>query len=384
MNQKLISSPGVLGLLCFIILAPSCEEQNLLPETGYNWPEKERSYWPTRGWETAPMEEHQVDPEKMNKADRFAGADPLARALIVVKDGYLVFEKYYGDGDTARCSNLWSVTKSFSSALVGILLDQDYVVSTHQLMAALMPDYPQFNDITLHHVLTMSTGLKWEEEGKPWVDWIFSDDWVAEALARGSFTEPGKTFKYSSGNSHFLTALIHYKTGMSTGSFARQYLFDPLGIEFEELEDKITYTSWEEYLEPLDHTWRKDPLGIETASFGLYLTAREMAKLGYLYLNRGKWENRPLISESWIDLSTREYMTDIYGRYSYGYQWFITLVDGVPSFLASGFGGQIIGVVPALDLVVVIKYDAEDPVDPAAGTAHDDMHLFDLVVQAVK
>jgi CubicO group peptidase (beta-lactamase class C family) len=298
MNRKLISSPGVLSLLCFIFLAPSCDDQVLLPETGYNWPEKERSYWPTSGWIAAPMEEHQVDPEKMIKGDQFAGANPLARALLVVKDGYLVFEKYYGDGDTARCSNLWSVTKSFSSALVGILIDQDYVVSTHQLMASLMPDYPQFDEITLHHVLTMSTGLNWEEEGKPWVDWVFSDDWVAEALSRGSFSEPGKTFKYSSGNSHFLTALVHCRTGMSTGSFARQYLFNPLGIDFEELEEQITYTRWEDYLEPLDHTWRKDPQGIETASFGLYLTARDMAKFGFLYLNKGKWENRALISES--------------------------------------------------------------------------------------
>ena len=383
MNRKLIPSPVLLALLCFIFLAPSCEEQVILPETGYSWPEKERSYWPTGGWISAPMEEHQVDPGKMNKADRFAGADPLARALLVVKDGYLVFEKYYGDGDTARCSNLWSVTKSFSSALVGMLIDQNYAASPQQLMAGLMPDYPQFNEITLHHVLTMATGLNWEEEGKPWVDWIFSDDWVAEALSRGSFSEPGKFFKYSSGNSHFLTALVHYSTGMSTGSFARQYLFAPLGIEYQELEEEITYTRWEDYLEPLDHTWRKDPQGIETASFGLYLTARDMAKFGYLYLNRGKWENRSLISENWIDQSTREHMTDIYERYSYGYQWFITLVDGVPSFLASGFGGQIIGVVPSLDLVVVIKYEAEDPVDPVNGSAHDDMHLFDLVVQAV-
>ena len=111
MNRKLIQSPGLLGLLCLLFLAPSCEEQVLLPETGYSWPERERSYWPTGGWKSAPMEEHQVDPGKMEKADRFAGGDPLARALLVVKDGYLVFEKYYGDGNTARCSNLWSVLR---------------------------------------------------------------------------------------------------------------------------------------------------------------------------------------------------------------------------------------------------------------------------------
>ena len=82
--------------------------------------------------------------------------------------------------------------------------------------------------------------------------------------------------------------------------------------------------------------------------------------------------------------SVTEHERDIYGRYSYGHLWYITLVSVKPAFLASGFGGQIIGVVPSLDLVLVLKYEEEDPVHPESGTAHDDMHLFDLVVQSVR
>ena len=108
-----------------------------------------------------------------------------------------------------------------------------------------------------------------------------------------------------------------------------------------------------------------------------------MAKFGFLYLNKGRWENQVLISEKWIEASTAEYVTDVYVRYSYGYQWFITFVAGVPTFLASGFGGQIIAVVPSCDLVVVIKYEAETPVHPSSGTSHDDMHLLELVVRSV-
>ena len=130
-------------------------------------------------------------------------------------------------------------------------------------------------------------------------------------------------------------------------------------------------------------SWRQDTKGIETASFGLYLRARDMAKFGYLYLNRGRWEDRNLISEQWIKKSTKDQVTNIYGRYSYGYQWYITLVGGHPAFLASGYGGQIIGVVPSLDLVVVLKYEAENPEHPVSGTSHDDMHLFELVVESV-
>jgi CubicO group peptidase (beta-lactamase class C family) len=330
------------------------------------------------------MEDHDINPSKMILADQFAENDPLARALLVIKDGYIVFEKYYGDGGVDQSTNLWSVTKSFSSALVGILKDQYIISSTDQLMAELMPAYPEFNDIKLQHVLTQTTGLSWAESGPLWVDWIFSDDWVAAALARGQVTKPGKQFYYSSGNSHFLTALVYYSTNTTPGNIAKEQLFDPMGIQFDTLAQPIVYYSWSDYLTRLSQTWRRDPQGIETASFGLYLTARDMAKFGFLYLNRGRWDDQVLLSEDWVRTSTKDHVTDIYGRYSYGYQWYITLVGGHPAFLASGFGGQIIGVVPSMDLVVVLKYEAENPEHPKPGTAHDDINLFELVVESVK
>ena len=157
-----------------------------------------------------------------------------------------------------------------------------------------------------------------------------------------------------------------------------------MGIEFELQDKNKIYNSWEEYLDPMHQSWRTDNQGIECASFGLYLTARDMAKFGFLYLNRGKWDDQQLISEEWVLESTLDHVTNVYGRYSYGYQWFLTLIDEEPAFLASGFGGQIIGVVPSLDMVVVLKYEAENPVHPASGSEHDDMHLFELLVKAAK
>ncbi|MBT8220940.1 MAG: beta-lactamase family protein [Bacteroidia bacterium] len=363
----------------------SCDTNHIIlePKYGYGWKTVERPYWPTQAWQTAPMDEHDISAEKMRIADEFAANDQYARALLVVKDGYLVFEKYYGDGGVDQSTNLWSVTKSFSSALVGILMDEYFVSSTNQRMADLMPDYPEFQDITLHHALTHTTGLDWQETGLPWVQWVFSPDWVTSALARGQDHRPGKKFKYSSGNSHFLTSLVQTKTGIAPGMLAKEHLFDPMGIPFTILDLPITYYNWDDYKRPLHQTWRKDTKGIETAGFGLYLTARHMAKLGYLYLNKGRWEDQQLLSESWVESSVREYQTNIYDRYSYGYQWWITSIAGYPSFLASGWGGQIIGIVPSLDLVVVLKYEAEGAVDPVSGTAHDDIRLFELVVEAV-
>ena len=377
-----------LGLIFFsvLLILLSCskdEDRIIVPEDGYDWPNTTRDYWPTEGWQTAELQDHQMRVSSMDRANAFAENDPLARALLVVKDGYLVYENYYGSGGPNESTNLWSVTKSFTSALVGFMMDDGILTSTDARMADLMPDYPEFGEITLQHVLTHTTGLKWAEEGPLWVEWIFSDDWVAHALARGLERQPGSRFKYSSGNTHFLTALVHHKGGINPGELAKNRLFDPLGIPFETLEEPIEYRSWNDYILPLPQRWRRDPQGIETASFGLYLTARDMAKFGYLYLNRGRWENRQLLSQSWVETSTKDHERNIYGRYSYGYQWYLTYVDGEPAFLASGFGGQIIGVVPSLDLVVVLKYEAENGRHPEPGTSHDDMKLFELVVEAV-
>ena len=374
-------------LLTLIFLVNGCGSDSaeiIVPaEEGYDWPSTERDYWPTEGWREAPMEQHNLDPEKMQKAEDFANRDELSKALLVVRNGYVVYEKYFHGGSVEQSSNTWSVTKSFTSALVGLIWDRQMIESTDQFMRDLMPEYPQFHEIRLHHALTNTTGLSWKEEGPLWVEWIFSEDWVAHALERGQIAEPGEKFYYSSGNSQFLTALVEEKTGQSPGVIAKRDLFDPLGIEFHPLEEPIQYTRWEDYMEPLSQTWRRDPMGIETAGFGLYLTARDMAKFGYLYLNRGRWEDQRILSEDWVKASTSEQVTNIYGRYSYGYQWYITLVAGEPSFLASGYGGQIIGVVPSLDLVVVLKYEAEDPVHPVSGSKHDDMRLFELVVRSV-
>ncbi len=372
-------------LISFILLWCGCaKDPFILPETGLVWPDKQRSYWPTAGWKQLPMSTLHVDSLDMLKADAFARADPLSRCLLVIKEGYIVFEAYYNDGDIDASTNVWSVTKSVTSALVGHVYDAGFISDTDTLMKGLMPDYPDFNDISLHHVLTQSTGLSWVESGPLWVDWILADDWVQSALDRGFVHEPGTVFHYSSANSHFLSALIFEITGQTPGLLAKTMLFDPLGISFHTVEVQPDYDTWSDYIVPFDQSWHRDPKGIECASFGLFLTARDMAKIGYLYLNRGMWDGQPVISDEWIRLSVTEHVTDIYDRYSYGYQWWITKVNGVPAFLASGYGGQMIGIVPSLDLVVVLKYEAENPQHPVQGTAHDDMYLFDLVVKAVQ
>jgi CubicO group peptidase (beta-lactamase class C family) len=332
--------------------------ESIVPITGYTWPQVERDYWPTAGWRNGPPEQHGLDPERLAIADATAERDPYFRSLLVVKDGELVFERYYHGGSRDQRTEVWSVTKSFTSALVGIAIDQGFIGGVGKPMVDLLPEYPAFGAMTLEDVLTHRTGLAWDEDSQE--SWILSEDWIGEALDRGFVSESGHELLYSSANSHFLSAVLLAATGESPGRFAEKRLFVPLGIEFAEAPTIGPYTNWQQLHEPLDGTWRRDNKGLEIGAFGLRLTALEMAKFGFLYLNRGRWEGQPVVSDEWVDISTRDHVlrSDTVG---FGYHWMVVERAGQIAFDADGWGGQSISVIPALDMVIVTKCDAVDP-----------------------
>ena len=333
-------------------------EGHIVPATGFEWPESDRAYWPTTSWRSATPEQHGIDPNKLAIANGIAEEDPFFRSLLVVRDGYLVFENYYHGGSQDQRTEVWSVTKSFTSALVGIAIDEGHISGTDGLMADLLPDYPGFGKMTIENVLTHETGLAWDEGSQE--TWIQAPDWIAEALGRGYVTEPGQALLYSSANSHFLSALIKETTGFSPGPYAEDRLFTPLGIEFVPAQRMDRYTSWQQLHEPIDGTWRQDNSGLEIGAFGLRLTGREMAKFGFLYLNRGVWDGKTIVSKAWVGQSTRDHVlrSETVG---FGYQWMVVRRAGQIAFDADGWGGQSISVIPALDMVIVTKCDAVDP-----------------------
>ncbi len=326
------------------------------PETAYHWPSTDRAYWPTDDWQTASMEDHGIHSGAMGAVDSYAAGIGVD-ALLIVKDGYIVFEKYY-TGDKNTSTELWSATKSFTSTLVGIAIDKGYIDNVNQLMTEFMPEH-DFGNITIKHVLTQKTGLEWSERDSSWWNWVSSPDWNAEALSRTRFAPPGTYFLYSTANSHFLSHLVSSSTGMATGDFANEYLFKPLGINFTRLSAPISYSSWDNYMVPLGKTtWQQDVQGYEIGGVGLYLTAREMAKLGFLYINKGHWDGQVILSEAYIDEAIQPYNNNVdpyYGVNNYGYQWWIASYDIYRFFEACGSGGQTIAVVPSLDMIVVIK-----------------------------
>ena len=332
---------------------------------------KKREYWPTSGWKTSAPEQQGMDSSKLLIADEFIqNRLPDTFSLLIVKNGYLVFEKYYSWGSAEKIAVVHSVTKSVTSALIGIALDKGYLDSVDQKLIDFFPEYvtgdldPRIKEISLKHILTMSAGFSWNDRGPVMRDWYTSADWAKFTIQLPIVTNPGDKFNYNSSISHLLSIILSKSTKTSTLNFARQNLFEPIGIS---------------------GFWRQDPQGYYIGGFGLGLSARDLAKFGFLYLNNGYWNDQSIVPEQWVKKSTEQqiqaFSHPLYGAFGYGYHWWVKQVDGCSSFRAWGRRGQYIVVVPELDLVVVVT---SNPALPHPPTSIHYSPLFDLVAISVK
>jgi len=332
---------------------------------------KKREYWPTSGWKTSAPEQQGMDSSKLLVADEFIqNRLPDTFSLLIVKNGYLVFEKYYSWGSPEKIAVVHSVTKSVTSALIGIALDKGYLDSVDQKLIEFFPEYasddldPRIEGIRLKHILTMSAGFSWNDWGPVMRDWYTSADWARFTIQLPIVTNPGDKFNYNSSISHLLSIILSKSTKTSTLNFARQNLFEPIGIS---------------------GFWRQDPQGYYIGGFGLGLSARDLAKFGFLYLNNGYWNDQSIVPEQWVKKSTEHQIQadshPLYGTFGYGYHWWVKQIDGCSSFRAWGRRGQFIVVVPELDLVVAVT---SNPGQPHPPTSIHYSPLFDLVAASVK
>lgn len=317
--------------------------------------EEDGVYWPTKGWRTAKPEEVGMSSSELVKAIEYA-ADPQYKTdgVAIVKDGYIVAEAYFGtfQKDTMHFSA--SVAKSFTSALVGIAIDKGLVPGVDEKLCQYFDQWDcddvddMRNRIRIKHALTLTTGLKWQE------NWSQIDPATNDALKMGSsgkfleymlnreaMHEPGEVFTYSTGDPMFMSGVISKAAGMSAFEFAKKNLFQPMGIS--------------------SVRWGGDSQGYTGTFANLDLTVRDYAKFGYLYLNKGKWDGTQIVSEEWVNKSTR---TDpsVSVRKTYGYLWHINLSSrrgaeglNIPAdaFMAAGVMGQNIVIMPSKDLVIV-------------------------------
>ncbi len=331
---------------------------------------RQRTYWPTTDWQTCEL--HAVGFQQDQIVRMQAHIDehlPGLHSLLIVRHGYLAFEQYYQGFHQHSLNSISSATKSVISALIGVALTQKQLSSVAQHMLDFLPDVakqeqdPRKKAITLHHLLSLQTGFTREYPHEFWRAPVRS------SLLRPMAEQPGEHFFYDNLSVDIISGILTQVTGMKAAAFAEQTLFETLGI----WRDKDTRFTWkQEGTGP--HTWHEDALWDEqdgypwkvtlqdtnTGSFGAHFTARDMAKLGFLYLNNGQWDGIRVIPQEYIAASTQKQNNG--GppvNANFGYLWWIEQVQGRHAFFASGFGGKYIYVIPELDLVVVTTASTE-------------------------
>ncbi|MGG0822498.1 serine hydrolase [Paenibacillus turicensis] len=277
--------------------------------------------------------------------------------IVVLKNGETRYEQYFNNCTITNPIHVFSVTKSIISALIGIAIDQGLIKSVNQKVLDFFPEYEVeqedhiIKNITLKHLLTMTIPYKYEEE--PYIHYFTSEDWVKFSLGFvGGQGEIGQ-FRYTPLiGPDILSGILVRATGKTVLDFATEFLLSPLGISVKE---NIVFHSQEEQLAFLvakDRSgWVTDPTGVNTAGWGLTLTAMDMAKLGQLYLYKGNWNGKQLLSTEWIEESTKEHSHSIQLNLAYGYLWW---VGEDHSFAAVGDSGNVIYVNTEKQLVVSI------------------------------
>lgn len=276
--------------------------------------------------------------------------------IVVLKDGETLYEKYFNECDANSRIHVYSVTKSIISILIGIAMDKGYIKGPDQKVLDFFPGYEikkgekTIQNITLKNLLTMTAPYKYKFN--PYIKYFTSDDWVNFSLdLLGGRGRVGK-FRYAPLiGPDILSGILGKVTGESVINFAQENLFVPLGIV---VEKNIIFHSKEEQLAFNQATdisgWVADPVGVNTAGWGLTLSPVDMAKIGQLYLNHGMWNGRRIVSEKWVDESTKEHSRWKVHDLSYGYLWWV-YQDG---FAAMGDGGNVIFVNTKKDMVIAI------------------------------
>lgn len=318
-------------------------------------------YWPTSGWRSCRPEDVGMSSEKLIKVYQYAANPKInTQGIVIIRKGYIVGEAYFGNFTVNSRHESFSVAKSFSSALIGSAIGQGLIKGVDEIIAAYYPQWqtPETPEakkhMTIKDVLTMRSGLQWNEDDY-YTDrskndvYIMIDsakDYIQYVLNKPIIHEPGTHWYYSSGDSMLLSGVIEKSTGLTAYEFGRKYLFEPLGLT--------------------DVIWLADPAGHTITAWGIQGTLREFAKFGYLYLEKGKWEDQQVISRNWIEESAKPVSEEVK---KYGYQWWrLPALENYENskippdiLIAWGIFTQQIFILPTEDLLIVRLGRDSDP-----------------------
>ncbi|WOK07113.1 serine hydrolase [Imperialibacter roseus] len=296
--------------------------------------------------------------------NKMINEDHQVHSILLVKDGKLVLEEYFGEHKADQTHDLRSATKSIRSLLVGIAIDKGFIESVDDpIFKYLKSPEPQKNidarkeQITIRHLLTMSTGLDcndWDKSSKGQEDKVYKKkDWLQYTLDLPMVRDPGDSALYCSMGVVLAAEVVSQASGMSIDAFAEKYLFAPLGIE--------------------NVQWGHTTTGRDIIPSGkrLYMTSRDFAKIGQLVMNHGAWSDQQIVSAGWIQQAT-ERQTNLAGL-DYGFLWWsipFQIGDELKKeTVATGNGGQYLMLFPELKLVAAFTggaYNSDDDKFPFA------------------
>ncbi len=329
------------------------------------------------GLDISSLDEVGIDPELIEKGiyNINRGKYGEVHSILIFKDDKLIFEKYFKGyqykwdgpdhhGEFVRWNSstlhaLQSVTKSITSACIGIAVDKGFIGSVSQSIFDYLPDHQYLktdgkDKITIEHLLTMTSGLQWDEWSAPLSSsandtigiWFSDKDPITFVLERPLVSKPGTSFTYSGGNIHVLSEIISSSAGMNLAEFSAKYLFEPLGIDSFD---------W----------WLQFENGLIDGAGGLKITPRDMVKVGTTFLNNGVWNGQQIISGRWVGKSAASYPANAgikipgedLGRVGYSYTWWTKIYSDsnkkINMYWANGWGGQKIMVLPEVNTVIV-------------------------------
>lgn len=349
-NKEVLIMKRIITIIVFILLTT-----HTVAQSAYSYKQPKET---TDGWKTDHLRSQGIDSILIyNLFNQLTTVDHKIHSVLLIKNKKLVIEEYFNDHNQNKIHDLRSSTKSIRSILLGIAIDKGFINDINDPISKYLKKPkakknldPRKEKITIKHLITMSSGLDcndWNKKSKGQEDKVYKKkDWLQYTLDLPMINTPGELSNYCSMGVVLMVEVISQASGMSITEFADKYLFNPLGI---------TNVKW-------GHTSNKKV--IDSAK-RLYLTSRDMAKIGQLVLNKGQWNSTRIISEKWITESTTPKVK--ISNIDYGYLWwnipFVLNNKKINSITATGNGGQYIMIIPEFDIVGVFTggaYNSEE------------------------
>ncbi|MBX2873913.1 MAG: beta-lactamase family protein [Saprospiraceae bacterium] len=283
------------------------------------------------------------DVKGLEKVYAIAKEAQNVRSVLVSVNGALVMEQYFDTYSPDSLDHQRSGTKSIMASLIGIAIDRGMITHLDDPVSSyLNVKDERLKTISIRHLLSMTSGFDWDEEVS--VDeynaWVSSGDQLGFLLKKAVIHPPGKVWNYNSATMHLLSMILTKVSGMSTLEFAKQFLFEPIGIK--------------------QVSWERLSSGFYNGGAGLQLRPRDMIKLGELHANVGQYAGQQVVSKQFIEAAISHQEPEPFEsdeNIGYGYGWWVGEPNGVKAFLARGYAGQIIAVFPEKDLVVAITHN---------------------------